>query len=99
MPPHDDQLSSSPDDSFSIPYPNWNAPMDLPNLITVETNYNPKAEKNVKVAFKRMDLENRWEFTECERGYAKKCKYPKDLHDFSSQVYFLFPRKKLVSLK
>jgi hypothetical protein len=98
-PPNDDQLSSSPDDSFSIPYPNWNAPMDLPNLITVETKYNPMEEKNMKVIFKRMDTENRWRVTERERGYAKKCKYPKNLQDFSSQVCFLFLRKKLVSLK
>lgn len=72
--------------------------MDLPNLTTVETNYNPKMEKNVKVIFKRMDAENRWKVTESERGYAKKCKYPIDLHDFSNQVCFLFPRK-LASLK
>jgi hypothetical protein len=73
--------------------------MNLPNLTTVETNYNPKAEKNVKVIFKRMDSENRWKVTESERGYAKKCKYPRDLSDFSTQVHFLFLRKKLFSLK
>jgi hypothetical protein len=98
-PPHDDHLSSSPDDSFSIPYPNWNAPMTLPNLTTVETNFNPKAEKNVKVTFKKMDSENQWEVTENERGYAKKSKYPKNLQDFSNQVCFFSPNLKLVSLK
>jgi hypothetical protein len=60
--------------------------MNLPNLTTVETNFNPKAEKNVKVIFKKMDSENRWEVTENERGYAKKCKYPKHLQDFGDQV-------------
>jgi hypothetical protein len=64
--------------------------MDLPDLTTVETNYNPKLEKNVKILFKRKDQENRWKVTEQERERAKKCKYPKDLHDFNSQVCFLF---------
>ena len=46
-------LPSPPhDNSLSIPYPDWNAPMDLPNLTTVETNYNPKLEKNTQIIFK-----------------------------------------------
>jgi hypothetical protein len=48
--------------------------MDLPNLTTEETNYNSKAEKNVKAIFKWMDLENQWKVTEIELGYTKKCK-------------------------
>jgi len=68
--------------------------MDLPNLTTVETNYNPKLEKNAQIIFKRKDQENRWKVTERERGYAKNCKYPKDLHDFNSLVCFLFLGRK-----
>lgn len=71
--------------------------MDLPDLTTVETNYNPKLEKNVKIIFKRKDQENRWKVTEQERKYAKNCTYPKDLCDFNSQVRFLFCGKKEVS--
>jgi hypothetical protein len=67
--------------------------MDLPNLTTVETNYNPKEERNMKAIFKRKDLENRWKVTERERGYAKKCRYPKDLQDFSSLVCFFFSER------
>lgn len=70
--------------------------MVLPNLTTVETNYNPKLQKNAKVIFKRKDQEDRWKVTEQERSYARKSKYPKDLHDFSSQVCVLFFRKKEV---
>jgi hypothetical protein len=68
--------------------------MDLPNLITIETNYNPKAEQNTKLVFKRKDQENRWKATERERGFAKKCKYPKDLDDFNRQVRFFFSERR-----
>jgi hypothetical protein len=62
--------------------------MVLPKMTTAPTNYNPKAIKNVKVIFRRKDQENRWKVTEEERAYAKKCKYPKDLHDFTKAVCF-----------
>jgi len=64
--------------------------MVLPNQTTAQTNYDPKATKNVKVNFRRSDQENRWQVTEEERAYAKKCKYPKDLQDFNEDVRFLF---------
>lgn len=64
--------------------------MVLPNLSTAQTNYNPKALKNVKVNFRRKDQENRWKVTEEERAYARNCKYPKDLQDFTEGVCFLF---------
>jgi hypothetical protein len=38
--------------------------MDLPNLTTVETNYDPHAEKNAKIIFKWKDPENHWKVTE-----------------------------------
>jgi len=71
--------------------------MDLPDLMTVETNYNPKLKKNTQIIFKQKNQKNHWKVTEQECEYAKKCKYPKDLHDFNSQVFFLFCRKKEVS--
>jgi hypothetical protein len=64
--------------------------MDLPNLTTAQTNYNPKAVKNLKVNFRRKDPENRWKVTEEERTYAKNCKYPPDLRYFTKAVSFLF---------
>lgn len=64
--------------------------MDLPNLTTAETNYDPGSNVNKKVVFKRKDPENRWMVTEEERAYAKKCKYPKDLEDFNKKACFSF---------
>ena len=93
-PPHDDQSPSSPDDDGPhIFYPDWNAAMNLPNLTTVETDYNPKLKKNTQIIFKRKNQENRWTVTERERGYAKNCKYPKNVHDFNKRACFLFSQR------
>jgi hypothetical protein len=64
--------------------------MALPNLTTVKTAYNPKATKNLKATFRRNDQENRWKVTEEERSFAKNCRYPKDLGDFTGAVSFSF---------
>jgi hypothetical protein len=55
----------------------------------VQTNYNPKALKNVKVTFRLKDQENRWVVTEEERALAEKCKHPVDLRQFTKEVRFL----------
>ena len=44
--------------------------------------------RNLKVNFRRYNEENRWKVTEEERAYARKCKYPKDLQDFTKEVCF-----------
>jgi hypothetical protein len=60
----------------------------LPDLTTAQTKYNPKATKNLKVCFRQKDQANRWKVTEEERGFAKSCKNPKDLDDFTKEVCF-----------
>jgi hypothetical protein len=71
--------------------------MAFPNLTTVQTDYNPKATKNLKPTFRKNDLVNRWKVTEEERSLAKNCRYPGDLHDFTEAVRFLLEH--LVMLK
>lgn len=85
-------ISSQGNSSSFIPYPNWDVPMYLPNLTTTETNYNPKATKNLKVIFRKMDQENCWKVTEDEWTNTKKCKYPRDLPDFTKAVCFIFAK-------
>jgi hypothetical protein len=67
--------------------------MDLPNVTTTETDYNPKAIKNLKVNFRAKDKENRWKVTEEERAYAKNPKNPGDLDKFTKAVRFLSSRR------
>lgn len=78
----------SADDVTFVPIPNWDEPTTLPNIKTTHTKFDPKATKNVKVDFRQKNADNRWKVTEKERGYAIKCKYPKDLEAFDEDVSF-----------
>jgi len=69
-----------------LPYREWDAPMCLPNLTTVDTNFDLMLEYNTKLKFSWTDWEDRWKVTEQEQSYAMKAMHVMDIEDFKKKV-------------
>jgi hypothetical protein len=86
MPVSVDFPPSLPSASALLPSCEWDAPMYLPNLTTVDTNFDPKLEYNTKLKFSRTDRVDRWNVTEEERSYAMKATHANNIDDFKKKV-------------
>ena len=73
-------------DQFFQSYLNWDTPIDLGDIITLDTNYNPTLSLNKNLIFKRNNKQNCWDVTEKEHAYGAHCSHPKDLEQFKIKV-------------
>ncbi len=60
----------------------WNSPMQHSNLVIISTKFNPTLTHNLKIRYHRSNREQRFKFTENQRGKAKDTEQAVDLDDF-----------------
>ena len=68
------------------PYLDWDTPINLDDIITLHTNYNPALSSNKNLIFKRNNKQKCWDVTEQECAYGACCVHPKGLEQFNKKV-------------